>query len=136
MAPGSNGRGDALQVLGESASRALILVMLVQLGCYFLNVQGPSQSIDAYSGYNGYKFVRFLKLGGALSTITFLYFFAANGFFLLRSLRSLSSSTTPPRAASDPYATTPSASRRRRRIAFLLVEAASQAIWMGFLARI
>ncbi|KAJ7705271.1 YIF1-domain-containing protein [Mycena rosella] len=151
------------QVLGESASRALMVVMLdfvfVQLGCYFLNVQGPSQSIDVIA-YGGYKFVgviptllaSFLKLGGTLTFLTFLYFFAAIGFFLvcppplpltrilkypqLRSLRSLVLPDAATRAASDPYATTPSASRRRRRIAFLLVEAASQAIWMWFLTRI
>jgi hypothetical protein len=48
------------QVLGESASRAIMVVVLdfvfVQLGCYFLNVQGPSQSIDVIA-YGGYKFV-------------------------------------------------------------------------------
>ncbi|KAJ7771884.1 protein transporter yif1 [Mycena metata] len=136
------------QVLGESASRAIMVTMLdfvfVQLGCYFLNVQGPSQSIDVIAS-GGYKFVGvivivlagFLKLGRTLGYATFIYFSFANAFFLMRSLRSLVLPDAASRAASgDPYATTPSASRRRRRIAFLLVEAASQIVWMGFLVRI
>jgi hypothetical protein len=33
------------QVLGESASRAVVMLdfVFVQLGCYFLNVQSPSE---------------------------------------------------------------------------------------------
>ncbi|KAJ7103775.1 protein transporter yif1 [Mycena epipterygia] len=136
------------QVLGESASRAIMVVVLdfifVQLGCYFLNVQGSSQAIDVIA-YGGYKFVGviltllvgFLNLGRTLGLVTFIYFFLANAFFLMRSLRSLVLPDAASRAASaDPYATTPSASQRRRRIAFLLVEAASQVVWMGFLVRI
>ncbi|KAJ6537313.1 YIF1-domain-containing protein [Mycena sp. CBHHK59/15] len=135
------------QVLGESASRALMVVMLdflfVQLGCYFLNVQGSSQSIDVVA-YGGYKFVGviltilagFLNLGRTLGLMTFIYFFLANAFFLMRSLRSLVLPDAASRAQSDPYSTTPSASQRRRRIAFLLVEAACQVVWMGFLVRI
>ncbi|KAJ7489476.1 protein transporter yif1 [Mycena latifolia] len=133
------------QVLGESASRAIMVVMLdfifVQLGCYFLNVQ--SQSIDVIA-YGGYKFVgvilallvSFLHLGRTLSTVTSVYFYLANGFFVMRSLRSLVLPDAASRAASDPYATTPSPSQRRRRIAFLLFEAAMQVVWMGFLVRI
>ncbi|KAF7338494.1 WD-REPEATS-REGION domain-containing protein [Mycena venus] len=134
------------QVLGESASRAIMVVMLdfvfVQLGCYFLNVSGPSQSIDVIA-YGGYKFVAvipsilvgFLQLGTTLGFMTFIYFAFANAFFLMRSLRSLVLPDAASRAASgDPYATT-SGSQRRRRIAFLLVEAASQLLWMAFLVR-
>ncbi|CAK5262198.1 unnamed protein product [Mycena citricolor] len=136
------------QVLGESASRAIMVVILdflfVQLGCYFLNVSGPSHSIDIIA-YGGYKFVGviliilfgFLNLGRTLGTVVFIYFFFANAFFLMRSLRSLVLPDAASRAASaDPYATTPSGSQRRRRIAFLLVEATSQVIWIGALARI
>ncbi|KAJ7740954.1 protein transporter yif1 [Mycena maculata] len=136
------------QALGESASRAIMVVVLdfvfVQLGCYFLNVQATSQSIDIVA-YGGYKFVGviltllagFLHLGRTLGLLTFIYFFLANAFFLMRSLRSLVLPDAASRAASaDPYATTPSGSQRRRRIAFLLVEAASQFVWMGFLVRI
>ncbi|KAJ6567684.1 protein transporter yif1 [Mycena vulgaris] len=135
------------QVLGESASRAIMVVILdfvfVQLGCYFLNVQGPSQSIDVIA-FGGYKFVGviltllagFVNVGRTLGLATFIYFFLANAFFLMRSLRSLVLPDAAARAAADPYAATPSASQRRRRIAFLLVEAASQLVWMGFLVRI
>ncbi|KAJ6513912.1 YIF1-domain-containing protein [Mycena vitilis] len=135
------------QVLGESASRAIMVVVLdflfVQLGCYFLNVQGPSQSIDIIA-YGGYKFVGvipsilvgFSQINRTLSRATSTYFFAANAFFLMRSLRSLVLPDAASRAASgQPYATT-SGSQRRRRIAFLLVEAASQLVWMAFLVRI
>ncbi|KAJ7148622.1 protein transporter yif1 [Mycena crocata] len=133
------------QVLGESASRAVMVVILdfvfVQLGCYFLNVQ--RQSIDVIA-YGGYKFVGviltilagFLSLGRTLGLVIFIYFFLANAFFLMRSLRSLVLPDAATRVAADPYASTPSASQRRRRIAFLLVEAASQVVWMGVLVRI
>ncbi|KAK7023773.1 WD-repeats-region domain-containing protein, partial [Favolaschia claudopus] len=134
------------QVLGETASRAIMVVVLdfvfVQLGCYFLNVSGPSQSIDVIA-YGGYKFVAvipsilvgFLQLGTTLGFVTFTYFAFANAFFLMRSLRSLVLPDAASRAASgDPYATT-SGSQRRRRITFLFVEAASQLLWMAFLVR-
>ncbi|KAF7324841.1 WD-REPEATS-REGION domain-containing protein [Mycena kentingensis (nom. inval.)] len=136
------------QVLGESATRAIMVVILdflfLQLGCYFLNVQSTSQSIDVIA-YGGYKFVGviiiilagFLQIGGVLGWIAYVYFITANAFFLMRSLRSLILPDAASRAASaDPYATAPSAPQRRRRIAFLLVEAASQVVWMGFLAKL
>lgn len=48
------------QILGSSASRALVVVLLdflfVKGGCYLLNVQGPGQVIDLIA-YGGYKFV-------------------------------------------------------------------------------
>lgn len=51
------------RVLGESASRAFMVVMVdfvfVQLCCYFLNVSGPSQSFDVVA-YGGYKFVAYV----------------------------------------------------------------------------
>ncbi|KAJ6551527.1 YIF1-domain-containing protein, partial [Mycena capillaripes] len=131
------------QVLGESASRAIMVVVLdfvfVQLGCYFLNVQGPSQSIDVIA-YTGYKFVGvipsilagFLKLGRILGLLPF-YFFFANAFFLMRSLRSLVLSDAAARAVAG---VTTAGSQRRRRIAFLLIEAALQVLWMAFLVRI
>ncbi|KAJ7273470.1 YIF1-domain-containing protein [Mycena haematopus] len=106
-------------------------------------VSGPSQSIDVIA-YGGYKFVasrdplhpRWIpQLGSTLGFMTFIYFGFANAFFLMRSLRSLVLPDAASRAASgDPYATT-SGSQRRRRIAFLLVEAASQLLWMAFLVR-
>jgi hypothetical protein len=51
------------KVLGESASRALAVVLLdfafVKIGCYFLNVQGSSQVVDLIA-YGGYKFVGYV----------------------------------------------------------------------------
>ena len=48
------------QILGESASRATAVVLLdfcfIKLGCYILNIQGSSQSVDIVA-YGGYKFV-------------------------------------------------------------------------------
>ncbi|KAF7303736.1 WD-REPEATS-REGION domain-containing protein [Mycena indigotica] len=136
------------QVLGESASRAIMVLILdffvVLLGCYFLNVQSTSQSVDIVA-YAGYKFVGviaiiltgFLNLGRTLGWVTSVYFIAANSFFLLRSLGSIILPSAASRAASaDPYATAPPPRQRRRRIGFLLFEAATQVVWMGFLARV
>ncbi|KAJ7049456.1 YIF1-domain-containing protein [Mycena amicta] len=136
------------QVLGESATRAIMVVildfMVVQLGCYLLNVQGTSQAIDVLA-YGGYKFVGviaivlagFLNLGRTLGWVASVYFITANAFFLMRSLRSLILPDAAARAASsDPYATAPPAPQRRRRIGFLLFEAATQVLWMGFLTHI
>ena len=48
------------QILGESASRATVVVLLdfcfIKLGCYILNIQGSSQAVDIVA-YGGYKFV-------------------------------------------------------------------------------
>ncbi|KAJ7349464.1 protein transporter yif1 [Mycena albidolilacea] len=134
------------RVLGESASRAFMVVMVdfvfVQLCCYFLNVSGPSQSFDVVA-YGGYKFVAvipailagFLGLGSKLSFMASIYFASANAFFLMRSLRSLVLPDAASRAASgDPYTTT-SGSQRRRRIVFLLIEATLQFLWMYVLVR-
>ena len=48
------------QILGESASRATVVVILdfcfIKLGCYILNIQGSSQAVDIVA-YGGYKFV-------------------------------------------------------------------------------
>lgn len=48
------------QILGESASRATVVVLLdfcfIKLGCYILNIQGSSQTVDIVA-YGGYKFV-------------------------------------------------------------------------------
>ncbi|KAF5346182.1 hypothetical protein D9756_011145 [Leucocoprinus leucothites] len=137
------------KILGESASRAIAVVVLdfifVQLGCYFLNIQGSSQVVDLIA-YGGYKFVGviatilagFLK-SGPLWTLVFIYSFLANAFFLLRSLRSvvlpdpsISISTNP-----NPTTTvTVNPAQRRRRITFLFFEAVLQILYMAILVRI
>lgn len=103
-----------VQILGESASRALAVVILdfifVKLGCYFLNIQGASQVVDLIA-YGGYKFVGcaiptlltmpesvliyylsviititagFLGFSGPLWILVFIYSFLATAFFLVR----------------------------------------------------
>ncbi|KAN0082719.1 YIF1 domain containing protein [Tylopilus felleus] len=131
------------QILGASASRALVVVLLdflfVKGGCYLLNVQGPGQVIDLIA-YGGYKFVGviltlltgLINPGRTMYSIVFLYAFAANAFFLLRSLRSvvlpdLSSTATP---------VTVSHVQRKRRITFLFFEAVIQVVYMTILVRV
>ncbi|KIJ64126.1 hypothetical protein HYDPIDRAFT_91208 [Hydnomerulius pinastri MD-312] len=131
------------QILGSSASRALVVVLLdflfVKGGCYLLNVQDSGQVIDLIA-YGGYKFVGviltllagLMKTGSSIYYLVFIYAFAANAFFLLRSLRSvvlpdLASTTTP---------VTVSPAQRKRRITFLFLEAVVQVVYMGILVRV
>ena len=84
------------KILGESASRAILVVLLdfvfVKLGCYFLNVQSTTQVADLVA-YGGYKFVgvifalltSLLHLPSILNTVVFIYAFLANAFFLVSS---------------------------------------------------
>ncbi|RDB30741.1 Protein transport protein yif1 [Hypsizygus marmoreus] len=138
------------KVLGEAASRALIVVILdlafVKLGCYFLNVQGSSQVVDLIA-YGGYKFVgviftllaSFLHFPSILNTLVFIYAFLANAFFLLRSLRSVVLPDPSLQLASNPNPTstaTLTSAARRRRITFLFLEAVCQVLYMGALVRI
>jgi hypothetical protein len=48
------------EILGISATKAFAVLALeyafVKLGCYFLNIQGTSQSFDLVA-YGGYKFI-------------------------------------------------------------------------------
>ncbi|KAF5381592.1 hypothetical protein D9615_005534 [Tricholomella constricta] len=138
------------KVLGESASRAIVVVILdfafVKLGCYFLNVQGSSQVVDLVA-YGGYKFVgvifallpSFLPRAPILNTILFIYAFLANAFFLLRSLRSVILPDPAVQLVSNPNPTstaTLTSAARRRRIIFLFLEAISQVLYMAVLVRI
>ncbi|KAI6004369.1 YIF1-domain-containing protein [Pisolithus orientalis] len=131
------------QILGASASRALVVLLLdflfVKGGCYLLNVQSSSQLTDLVA-YGGYKFVGVIltlltglvNFSRTVYLLVFAYAFAANAFFLLRSLRSvvlpdLSSATTP---------VTVSHAQRKRRITFLFLEAVMQVVYMGILVRV
>jgi len=92
---GINNKFFRPQILGESASRATLVVLLdfafVKLGCYFLNINDSSQVVDVFA-YGGYKFVGvivtitagFLGLKGPLWMLVFVYAFLANAFFLVR----------------------------------------------------
>lgn len=134
------------KVLGELSSGAFLVVFVdfgfVYLGCYFLNIQGSGQAMDIIA-YSGYKFVGviltivfgFLNMGRTLYTIVFLYFFFANAFFLLRSLRSVV--LPDPSITNNANSTaTISAASRRRRIIFLFLEAICQILYMGILVRV
>lgn len=133
------------RILGESASLAFMVVLVdfgfVNLGCYFLNVQAPGSLLDLMA-YTGYKFVGviamiligFLSTSRTLRYILFVYFFAANAFFLLRSLRSV----VLPDPSMNPHTTaTVNSSQRRRRITFLFLEAVfCQLVYMFILVRV
>jgi len=132
------------KVLGESASRALAVVLLdfvfVKMGCYFLNVQGPSQVVDLVA-YGGYKFVGviltltagLLSFGRTVYGLVFLYSFFANAFFLLRSLRSV---VLPDAINTPANVGTLNPAQRRRRITFLFLEAVTQVVYMAILVRV
>jgi len=95
----------------------------------------------------------FVGLRGPLWTLIFIYAFLANAFFLVRhfflsfkgfiqrkkkQLRSLRTVILPD-ASSIPatHATaTVTPTQRRRRIAFLLIEAGIQVLYMGWLVRV
>ncbi|OJA07821.1 hypothetical protein AZE42_03416 [Rhizopogon vesiculosus] len=129
------------QILGSSATRALVVVLLdflfVKCGCYLLNVQGTGQVVDLIA-YGGYKFVGviltlfagLLKLGPTMYTLVFLYAFAANALFVLRSLRSVVLPETPANVG------TVNPASRKRRIGFLFLEAVLQVVYMGILVRV
>ncbi|KAG8854686.1 hypothetical protein FRB96_007371 [Tulasnella sp. 330] len=128
------------EVLGVAASKAIAVLLLdvsfVKLGCYFLNIQGQGQGVDLVA-YGGYKFVGTivtllsgLLLGRKLYWVVFFYCLAANGFFLLRSLRYV--------VLPDPNAnvgnSTVTHAQRGWRVRFLFIIAMMQILYMAILA--
>ena len=123
------------EILGYSASRALAIVLIefcaIKLGCYLLNIQGDHTIVDLLA-YSGYKFVGTLLVLGVgmldysrwLYWITFLYVFAANAFFLLRSLRYV---VLPD--PTSPSSVTFTQAQRASRIQFLFAIAMSQILF-------
>lgn len=123
------------EVLGYTASRALAIMLIefsiVKLGCYLLNIQGDHTIFDLLA-YSGYKFVGTLvvlavgclHVGRWLYWLTFLYMFAANAFFFLRSLRYV----VLPDPAS-PSSVTVTQGQRAARIQFLFGIAMSQILF-------
>jgi hypothetical protein len=85
------------ELLGYTASSAMGSVVfelvVLKLGCYLLSI-GNSQLLDCMA-YSGYKFVGVIVIilakamlgAGWLSRGVFVYAYAANAFFLLRSLK-------------------------------------------------
>jgi len=136
------------QILGETASRAILVVLFdglfIKLGCYILNIQGSNQLVDILA-YTGYKFVGvifaltagFLGLSGALWSLFFIYAFCANALFLLRSLRSVVLPDPSISISSNPNPTqTISPAQRRRRYTLLFLVAVTQILYMGVLVRL
>ncbi|KAG1717887.1 YIF1-domain-containing protein [Suillus lakei] len=137
------------QILGASAARALLVVLLdflfVQCGCYLLNVQGTGQVVDLIA-YGGYKFVGviltlfagLLNLGPTIYALVFLYAFAANALFIaqmltpwqLRSLRSVVLPDSPANVG------TVNPASKKRRITFLFLEAVLQVLYVEILVRV
>ncbi|TFK21367.1 protein transporter yif1 [Coprinopsis marcescibilis] len=136
------------QILGETASRATLVVLFdflfIKLGCYILNIQGSTQFVDIFA-YSGYKFIgviftltaSFLGLAGPLWMAVFIYAFAANAFFLLRSLRYVVLPDPSISISSNPNPTTTiNPASRRRRITLLFLVAVLQIVYMGVLVRL
>lgn len=127
------------EVLAAKTSTAITIIILeclfVKLGCYALGVEGSTQLLDIAS-YVGYKFVastalllfRILHLRASLYWTIFIYLFAANGFFLLRSLRAMVL------APASSTASRQNASLRSYRVMFLFSVAALQVPGMWFLS--
>lgn len=123
------------EVLGLRASRALAIVLVelaaIKLGTYLLNIQGDHTMMDLLA-YSGYKFVGtlitllvgLLQVRGLVYWSVFLYCFAANAFFLLRSLRYV---VLPD--PSSPSSQTITHAQRSRRIQFLFCIAVAQIVF-------
>uniref|UniRef100_V5EUC8 Protein YIF1 n=1 Tax=Kalmanozyma brasiliensis (strain GHG001) TaxID=1365824 RepID=V5EUC8_KALBG len=123
------------EVLGLRASRALAIILVelaaIKLGTYLLNIQGDHTMMDLLA-YSGYKFVGTLitllvglmKVRGLVYWSVFLYCFAANAFFLLRSLRYV---VLPD--PSSPSSQTITHAQRGRRIQFLFCIAVVQIVF-------
>lgn len=83
------------QVLGESASKALITLLVdflfVYIACYFLNVSVVASDLIAYVAYKFVSVIAIILPGvlypGGLGTLPFyglfLYVFSANAFFMV-----------------------------------------------------
>uniref|UniRef100_A0A1D1YJM8 Protein transport protein yif1 n=1 Tax=Anthurium amnicola TaxID=1678845 RepID=A0A1D1YJM8_9ARAE len=123
------------EVLGVNATTAFFLMILelafIKGGCYLLNITAETRILDILS-YSGYKFI------GVIVTLlvslvapfwivaaTFFYTVAANGFFLLRSLKYVVLPDTTTNTVNIP--------QRQKRIHFLFFVAALQFVFMYFL---
>lgn len=92
------------ELLGYTATVAIAVMLLeiltIKIGTFLLSISSSSQLLDLVA-YSGYKFVHVITsallselllhmgFGGSkwVARMVFLYCFAANAFFLLRSLR-------------------------------------------------
>lgn len=148
---GSQGQFDP-RILGQTASKSFGLLFLeflcIKLGCYLLGIGEEGTVVDLVA-YEGYKFVGIIVtlvagLLGATGWIfwsVFFYVFAANFFFLLRSLRHLvlpDPAMSPLDSSHSPATTTSTVThaQRNRRIQFLFLIAIGQGLSMGVLVRV
>ncbi|KAK9379899.1 YIF1-domain-containing protein [Kockiozyma suomiensis] len=114
------------EILGYISSVAFAIVIFeilgLRLGCYLLGISNDSQLLDLVA-YSGYKFIGVIltMIAGALVSgyfvkySVFLYTFAANAFFLLRSLRYV----VLPESPVNPSSMNTTSRQRQRRIQFL-----------------
>ncbi|KAF2666147.1 hypothetical protein BT63DRAFT_376966 [Microthyrium microscopicum] len=124
------------ELFGLTATTALVVVFLeiaiIRLAMYLLSINNESQLLDLVA-YSGYKFVGVILTlllseianrgggsGGWVGWGVFIYTFAANGFFLLRSLKYVLLPDTSPNTNSG-QAYTASRSHRQRRTQFLFI---------------
>ncbi|KAF3930472.1 hypothetical protein ABW20_dc0110157 [Dactylellina cionopaga] len=119
------------ELLGKLASTAFAIVVLeivgLKFGCYLLNINNESQLLDLVA-YSGYKFVGIIAtmliqeifVVGWIKWLGFAYFFSANAFFLLRSLKYV---LLPENTADNPRGAVHAVARaqRNRRTQFLFV---------------
>lgn len=131
-------RGDFHpELLGYTATVAtsvmLLEILTIKLGTFLLAISSSSQLLDLVA-YSGYKFVgvivslllsslaAHLGFGGRwLPWFFFLYCFAANAFFLLRSLRYVLLPDQSGQGVGGGAAYTVARSQRNRRTQFLFV---------------
>ncbi|KAK9470831.1 uncharacterized protein V1510DRAFT_421950 [Dipodascopsis tothii] len=117
------------EMLGYIASMAFAIVIFemlgLKLGCYLLSISNESQLLDLVA-YSGYKFIGVILTMTASSLMpsfmlkytVFFYTFAANAFFLLRSLKYV---VLPESSANATTSTTVNHKQRQRRIQFLFM---------------
>ncbi|CAG8575029.1 9978_t:CDS:2 [Funneliformis caledonium] len=122
------------KVLGGNATTAslvmLIELILIKMGCYLLNITTETQILDLLA-YSGYKFIGVIVtlLVGLIApfwlvSVIFIYTVAANGFFLLRSLRYV---------VFPDSTNTVNSPQRKKRIHFLFIVATLQLVLMYLL---
>jgi hypothetical protein len=147
------------ELLGITATTAFAVVIFeilgLKLGTYLLSISSESQLLDLVA-YSGYKFVGIIVTlllseilnrtafgtggggtGGWVGWIVFLYVFAANAFFLLRSLRYVLLPDMAQGGGSGTAASyTVARSQRNRRTQFLFVYSyVVQFVFMWILSR-
>ncbi|KAK9241975.1 YIF1-domain-containing protein [Lipomyces tetrasporus] len=117
------------EILGYIASMAFAIVIFeilgLKLGCYLLSISNESQLLDLVA-YSGYKFIGVIltMIAGSVipgllfKYIVFLYTFAANAFFLLRSLKYV---VLPESTINAATSMTTTQRQRQRRIQFLFM---------------